>query len=94
MFIGEAAQRGKGYGASALRQLIAHAFQTMGLRRLYLHVLADNAAAIGLYEHCGFKAEGRLKRHAFKLGRYQDVLVMGLCAPAAAPRAVRRRRRA
>jgi RimJ/RimL family protein N-acetyltransferase len=80
MFIGETKLRGKGYGASALRQIMAHAFDTLGLQRIFLYVLADNRAAIRLYETCGFVVEGRLKRHAFKSGKFKDMLVMGLCA--------------
>jgi len=79
MFIGPRAQRGRGYGESALRQLIRYAFAMLGLQRLYLEVLADNVAAIRLYEKCGFEVEGRLRRHAFKNGRWCDMLVMGLC---------------
>jgi len=81
LFIGDRSDRGKGYGRSAVRQMADLAFRTLGLRRLYLRVLADNAAAIKTYEKCGFVVEGRLRRHAFKGGRFKDMLVMGLCAP-------------
>ena len=50
----------------------------MNLNRIYLEVLADNIAAVKAYEKCGFELEGRLKNHSFKLGRYKDVLVMGI----------------
>jgi RimJ/RimL family protein N-acetyltransferase len=78
LFVGAAADRGKGYGASALRQLVAHAFGTLGLQRLFLLVLKGNAVAIRTYASCGFRGEGTLRRHAFKRGRFRDVLVMGL----------------
>lgn len=80
IFIGDVSQRRHGHGASALRQLTCHAFRTMGLQRMYLYVLADNAAAVQVYEKCGFVVEGRMRRHAFKAGQFKDVLVMGLCA--------------
>lgn len=83
MFIGESSARRRGYGLSALRQIITHAFRRMGLQRIYLQVLADNAAAIRTYEKCGFTQEGLMRQHAFKAGRFQDVLVMGLCVPVA-----------
>jgi RimJ/RimL family protein N-acetyltransferase len=82
MSIGDRKHRSRGYGASALQQLIAHAFRTMGLQRMYLHVLEDNAAALAVYRRCGFAVEGTLRRHAFKDGAFKNVLVMGLCADA------------
>ncbi len=80
IFIGESGQRCKGYGRAAVRVLIKHAFQDMGLRRLYLFVLADNSRAIRTYESCGFVVEGRLRKHAFKGGEYKDVSIMGICS--------------
>ena len=79
LFLGDRPNRSKGYGSSALRQLVRLAFATLGLQRLYLYVLADNAAAIRTYAKCGFAVEGRLRRQAFKQGRFKDMLVMGLC---------------
>jgi RimJ/RimL family protein N-acetyltransferase len=79
LLIGEAAARGKGFGRSAVRQLLDHAFSDLGLQRIYLYVLEANAPAIKVYESCGFVLEGRLRRHAFKDGALRDLLVMGLC---------------
>ena len=80
LFIGDRAERSRGYGAAAVRQLLARAFGDLGLRRVFLHVLADNAAAIRVYEKCGFEVEGRLRRHTRKGGELKDVLVMGALA--------------
>ena len=79
VFIGDLAHRSKGYGTAAIRLMTQHAFGDLGLLRLHLPVLADNTAAAGVYEKCGFRVEGRLRRHAFKEGQFKDVLVMGLC---------------
>jgi len=80
IFIGESGERSKGYGESAIRQLLHHAFSDLGLKRIYLHVLADNKTAIHVYEKKGFHFEGTLKNHVFKQGCWKDVMVMGLCA--------------
>lgn len=80
IFIGEPDQRSKGYGEAAVRLLINYAFQDLGLLRLYLFVLEDNTPAMRVYEKCGFIVEGKLRRHAFKEGKFKDVLVMGICA--------------
>jgi RimJ/RimL family protein N-acetyltransferase len=80
IFIGERDKRSKGYGRSAMRQLLSHAFLDLGLKKLHLRVLAGNQAAINLYEKCGFIAEGRQRNHVFKQGGWKDVIAMGICA--------------
>ena len=79
VFIGDPALRSKGCGQSAVRQLMQYAFDELGLQRIFLHVLEDNSAARHIYEKCGFTTEGILKRHIFKNGRFQNMIVMGLC---------------
>jgi RimJ/RimL family protein N-acetyltransferase len=80
LLIGEPFERGKGYGQSALRQVMKHARGDLGLQRLYLYVLPSNAPARHIYEKCGFVVEGNLRRHVYKEGHFQDLLVMGWCA--------------
>jgi diamine N-acetyltransferase len=79
IFLADKKHRGKGYGTEAVRLLTKHAFEELGLIRVYLHTLASNAAAIKSYEKCGFVIEGRLRRHAFKNGAFEDMILMGLC---------------
>ncbi len=79
IFIGEEPYRSQGYGRQALRLLLRHAFGDLGLRRVYLTVLADNHRARRVYEQCGFTVEGRLRRHAYKRGQFRDLIFMGLC---------------
>jgi diamine N-acetyltransferase len=80
-FIGDTEHRGKGYGSEAVRLILKHAFENLGLARVYLYVLASNSPAIAAYEKCGFVKEGRLSGHVFKKGSFEDLLVMGLCRP-------------
>lgn len=54
---------GKGIAKNATEQLLEKAFIDYGLHRVYLNVMADNLAAIHLYEKCGFKLEGELREH-------------------------------
>ena len=70
-------ETGRGHATTAIRLLTKLAFDGLNLQRLYTEVLADNEAAIGLYQRCGFAKEGRLRRHVWKDGRFQDVLIMG-----------------
>jgi RimJ/RimL family protein N-acetyltransferase len=78
-FIASAEHRGKGYCSTAVRLILKHAFEDLGLVRVYLYVLASNSAAFATYSKCGFVEEGRLRRHALKAGAFEDVLVMGIC---------------
>ena len=78
VFIGDNRERSKGYGQSAIRQMLSYAFYDLGLKRVYLGVLPDNLAAIHTYEKIGFKAEGTLRNHIFKQGYWKDVLFMGI----------------
>lgn len=80
IFIGDPDHRSKGYGAAARRLQIRHAFQDLGLQRLYAFILADNRPAIRMNEKCGLIVETKLRRHVFKDGELKDVLVMGICA--------------
>ena len=76
VLIGEPGARGKGLASEASRLLLDHAFRTLGLGRVYLHVFSDNEAAVRLYERVGFLREGLLHRHVYKGGRFHDVVVM------------------
>jgi RimJ/RimL family protein N-acetyltransferase len=60
IFIGEAAHRSKGYGQAAIRLMLKHTFEHLGLLRVHLAVLSDNERAIRAYEKCGFQVEGCL----------------------------------
>lgn len=55
IFIGEIAWHGRGVGSFATQQVLQHAHTVLGLNEIYLHVHADNAAAITAYLKCGFK---------------------------------------
>lgn len=71
--------RGRGYGADAIRLGLAHAFspQGMNLQRVHLSVYDHNPAR-RLYERLGFRHEGTRRRHAFKAGAYRDLHEYGM----------------
>lgn len=72
-----AEDRGRGIGEEAVRLVLRHGFEAMGLQRIWLHVHEDNPAA-KLYARAGFREEGRLRRHVWKRGAYRDLITMGL----------------
>jgi diamine N-acetyltransferase len=53
---------GAGWGTDAQRTLLAFAFGTLALERVWLTVDADNARAIRSYEKVGFRREGVMRR--------------------------------
>jgi RimJ/RimL family protein N-acetyltransferase len=80
LFIGEVGDRSKGCGQAAMRLIARHAFQQLGLLRLYGFIIGDNHPSIRMLEKCGWVVEGTLRKHTFKDGHFKDVLVMGICA--------------
>jgi len=80
IFIGEKKFRGHGFGTKALNLLIEHCFDDLGLNRIWAYILSENQASISMFKKCGFIVEGKLRQHAFKNGRFVDVIFVGLCA--------------
>ena len=78
IYIGDEKNRGKGYAAEATREAIRFAFDKIGLHRLWLCVMAENAAAVKLYESAGFIKEGILKQSIFKDGSFRDEIIYAL----------------
>ena len=76
--IGDKSYWGRGFGRDALRLLIDYAFTQRNVRKLWLHVHAENVRAQRAYAACGFTEEGRLRAHVWSDGRYDDLLIMGL----------------
>jgi diamine N-acetyltransferase len=71
-------QQGKGIGTEAVDLVLAYAFGELGMRRVWLDVLADNPQAIASYRKSGFVEEGRLRAHYWHDGEHRDAILMGL----------------
>lgn len=78
IYIGDQAERGKGYSLQALNLTLEFGFQKLGLHRIWLKVRCDNAAAYHLYQKSGFREEGILREAIYKNGQYLDVAVMSI----------------
>jgi RimJ/RimL family protein N-acetyltransferase len=76
--IGDKTYWGKGYGTDAMRVIMRMGFDTMGLNRMWLKVLAFNERGIRCYEKCGFRREGVLREDRFLEGKYCDGIVMAI----------------
>jgi RimJ/RimL family protein N-acetyltransferase len=84
IFIADPLHRRSGHGAAALARGLDIAFGELGLERVKLAVLEDNAAAIALYEKTGFIRVGT--RAHRKDGGLRTVLDMELCRADYRPR--------
>jgi RimJ/RimL family protein N-acetyltransferase len=72
--------RGRGFGVDTVRVLCTYGFSVLGLHRLQVETLADNAAMIRAATDVGFVREGLLRRAAWVTGDYVDEVVLGLLA--------------
>lgn len=77
-YVGEAASRGRGTGRAAQALGLDVAFDRYGLRKVWSEVVVGNEAALKALAACGFRREGYLRRHQFKGGQEQDVVLLGI----------------
>lgn len=71
-------RQGERLGRAALEAALAVAFQEFRLRKLHLHVRADNEPALALYRRAGFAEEGRFVADWIHRGIPHDVLRLAL----------------
>jgi RimJ/RimL family protein N-acetyltransferase len=76
--IGEPDYWGQGYGSDALRLALRYAFQELGLHRVGLNVISNNARAIHVYEKTGFTWEGATRQVVYRDGQRLDMIYYGM----------------
>ena len=89
--IGDARDRGHGFGRESSELVLRFGFEELGLREIRLDVYGYNAAGLRLYERLGFR---EVERHPMKIerdGRRWDVIRMTRTPPSLVP-ATRRTR--
>jgi RimJ/RimL family protein N-acetyltransferase len=69
---------GRSLGTLATRLMLRYAFETLGLHRVDLRVLAYNARAIACYEKCGFCCEGIERESAWVLDAWHADVIMSI----------------
>jgi RimJ/RimL family protein N-acetyltransferase len=78
IFIGEAAEWGKGYGTDAVNTIVDFGFSEMRLERIALEVWTENPRAQRAYEKAGFIHEGTQRHDRYEAGVYTDGHMMSL----------------
>ena len=76
--IGEKDCWSRGLGTDAVRTVLRHGFEDLGLRRVDLHTDADNARGIRCYEKCGFVREGVMRARRLRYGEPLDMVLMAV----------------
>lgn len=76
IFIGNSNYRGKGYSFKATQLIIDIGFKKLGLKRIYLYVVADNIPAIKTYKKVGFCECGVDKEKFYRGIKAIDVIIM------------------
>lgn len=65
-------QRGQGYVTEAAALLVDHAFETLGLHRVFAWIIDHNDASRKVLTRLGFTYEGTYREHVFVNGAYHD----------------------
>jgi [ribosomal protein S5]-alanine N-acetyltransferase len=81
IMIGRKSEWGKGYAKEVTRRINEYCFKIIGLRKITLGVVANNASAFNLYKNIGFETEGLLKKQGFYDGVYCDGIRMAIFNP-------------
>lgn len=69
--------RDRGIMTAAVKLLTVYSIKKLALRRLYAYVLPGNKSSARVLQKAGYRYEGRLRGHALKNGKLQDLLVFG-----------------
>ena len=76
--IGEKEYWNRGYGTDAKMILLNYIFNTLNLHKVCSTVVAYNKRSLQYSLHCGYRIEGRRRKHIFKNGRYWTLIELGL----------------
>lgn len=69
---------GQGIVSEAAGMMLNFGLNKLKLKRVCAKVMKPNSASARILEKHGFKPEGCLRRHEYKLGKVYDVLMFGL----------------
>lgn len=81
LYLASDAARGKGVGATALFLLLEEAFTGMNMSSVWCEALADNEAALRLYDDFGLRPVAQLRDHALKMGQWHDAVRLEIERP-------------
>lgn len=68
----------QGYGTEASSAVLRHAFEQLGLHRVFAHHLTRNPASGRIMQKIGMRHEGTLRGHVLKWGVHEDLELYGI----------------
>lgn len=68
----------QGYCTEAAAAVVRHAFETLGLHRVFAHHMSRNPASGRVMQKIGMRHEGTLRGHVLKWGVHEDLELYGL----------------
>lgn len=71
-------EQGKGYATEAAELVLTHAFDQLGLHKVWARTVHDNEGSKRVLEKLGFQQEGVLREHWLGFDRYVDEYRFGL----------------
>lgn len=77
-YIADPADRRKGYGEEALRQILDYAFLNLHMERVTLDYFEKNKIAASFYDKIGFTNEGLMRHAGKKNGKYVNMYLMSM----------------
>lgn len=78
LIIGDPEMRSGGFGAEIETLVLQYCFEHLNLHKLYCEVLLENTNVVSLHKRFGFVEDGILREHAFKGGKYVDVVALSM----------------
>lgn len=76
IYIGEQGHRGRGYGILATQLVLSHAFEDLGMRKVYLYLSRGNRSARHLYQRVGFVEKALPAGNIWEGSTVPDVMYM------------------
>ena len=76
--IGDKDLWGKGLGTDAQLSVLGYAFEALNLQKVEASCWAFNHRSHQHLQKCGYRKEGRLKKHIFRNGKYYDQILMAV----------------
>ena len=68
----------RGFGTEASAAVLRHAFEQLGLHRVFAHHLTRNPASGRIMQKLGMRHEGTLRGHVLKWGVHEDLELYGI----------------